>query len=318
MFGVISWLPNDGGFILTEEQKEEKREQNLPLRKKRREIHLRQLEWIMDNLPKDAIKLGIYQNWNDEDFDNDLQGSMTIRRYSEGIGMSRARNAVLKEFYESTHDWLMLCDDDAWLYDHYDPKSFINELHTSNKFDNLGAIITLQPSMSPFKKQNYNDLNRDNYVFTKGQLNLGAQVLFIRNVTKSSLNPIYFNVEFFDRVRYAEDTLFLHDWVTAGYTLHTLNTLILKMESPNDSSILGIKSAGELRKKFQDESKAELARCTNFEVFEKGGRLVLSSKKVFNITPSPVIVKRAVPLTFKENEIPKDKNPIKRKLFGRQ
>lgn len=317
MFGSISYLPTDGGQILDSGQKKSTVEENNLLRQKRRAVHLGQVDWMNKYLPN-AFKRVIYQGWRPEDFTPEQQ-SISAKCFDTGIGMCRARNMILEEFYASAHDWLMLCDDDAWLYDHYDPSLFLRDLE-SGMFDYLGgAILPVQPTVMPFKKLNYTEQVRDNYLFTKAQLQVGVQVIFIPNAVKNGFKGVYFDEPFYNRVKYSEDALFCHDWVTAGYPLYCCTTIIMRMDAYNDSSILGLrKHSVEARKLFTDPGKRALCEHSTFELVEKkDGNLIVSSRNVRNITPSKTLVPRKEPLVFKSTEIPKGAPPLtsKRKLF---
>lgn len=316
MFGVISYLPKDGGFILDDETNNQNKQKNMKLRECRKAYHFKQLNWLENALQADVHKVGVYQNWDEDDYNEKIQSLNHKWVYAEGIGPSRARNVILKYFYESNHDWLMLCDDDAEFYNYYSPDVFLRELHKTDKFNDLGMILPHQPTVAPFKKTNYNLITKANYVFVKAPLQIGLQICFIPNLRKRGIKELkYFDVEFFEKVKYAEDALFLHDWVKSGNQLHTLQSLILKLDAFNNSSLLGMRSQ-ELRKPFTDQGRIELDKYSDFElVTRKNGTQILTSKNVPNKTVQKIIIKREAPIEFTEHLIPKRKSLDMRECF---
>ena len=136
VFGVISYLPDNN------------------IRDKRLKAHYIQMEWLSRVLPN-IPTVRVYQNWREDKIPNAPTANDIVKTFNVGIGPSRARNIILEYFYASNFDWLMLCDDDSYLYDYYEPEMFLEEISETDKFNYLGIIVPLNPRVTPFKKANY-------------------------------------------------------------------------------------------------------------------------------------------------------------------
>lgn len=287
MFGTVSYLPQD-----------EK------LREIRRKAHLKQLEWVDKMLPN-TQRLGIYQGWTYEDL-GPREGFIQ-ERYESGIGPSRARNKVLEHFYSSEYDWLMLSDDDSFLYDYYQPEMFLEEIANSNKFDNLGIIVPINPMIQPFKKINCDPAVLDKYVFVKASVLNGNQVMFVPNLVRRGKAPVYFNSEFYDQYKGYEDVLFCVNWVQAGNKLHNLQSLIMYYGEPDNSVIYGTRDVSKANRALvKDDCIRALSREAGLPLIQRNGNLSVDTRRMMNCSESTVIVPRKEKIVLTDNLVVKE------------
>ena len=118
----ISYLPNDEN-----------------LRLKRLQAHHKQIELL------NKLNCSIYilaQNYKKEELLNN--NNIHYILFDNDIGPSNSRNELLKRFYKSSEDWMLLCDDDRYFYDYYNIYDFFSELNiTSSKFLQLDYIRSI-------------------------------------------------------------------------------------------------------------------------------------------------------------------------------
>lgn len=144
LIGIISYLPDDIGT-----------------RSIRLTTHIKQLKSLNDMFPTTDV-LVMYQNYSPMEIDQCKQTANSelhlFQFESHGkLGANPARNRILKTFFNSEYDYLMLMDDDTVLYPYYDVKNFLNDLECFNNRGQIGMIRPVVPFMSPFKAGNYKD-----------------------------------------------------------------------------------------------------------------------------------------------------------------
>ena len=164
MIGVISYLPNN------------------ELRTQRLKAARTQIEWLNTLFTEPQITV-VAQAYNDSECDYE---GVNYIRYENGIGAGKARNVILKMFYESDYDWLFLLDDDTILDYKYHYENFIEELsNNEKKFSGIDAVSAIEPEYHPYKKLNYEDKgNLTHFKFEPRELNSGSATSFIRNIKK--------------------------------------------------------------------------------------------------------------------------------------
>ena len=173
IIGIISYLPNDEN-----------------LRLKRLQAHHKQIELL------NKLNCSIYilaQNYKKEELLNN--NNIHYILFDNGIGPSNTRNELLKRFYKSSEDWMLLCDDDRYFYDYYNIYDFFSELNiTSSKFLQLDYIRSHMASKLPFKKQIYEQpLNLTHYVFEDTQTIGDTGIAIIKNFKKYYNKELYYD-----------------------------------------------------------------------------------------------------------------------------
>lgn len=144
LVGIISYLPDD-----------------LEVRDKRLTTHIKQLENI-DSTFDNMDFLTIYQNYSELEIQQceariiNKSNTSTYQTH-KALGANPARNIILKEFYSSDYEFLMLMDDDTVFYPYYDVKYLFSDLLAYRNKTNIGMIRPCVPFMSPFKESNYKD-----------------------------------------------------------------------------------------------------------------------------------------------------------------
>ena len=97
------------------------------------------------------------QKWNNEDFEyfndnlKDLDLNIHYLKYNEGLGCSDAKNRILDEFYNSDYKFILMCDDDAYICNHYKGIDIVKLLYDNpEKFSNADMIRFKDPRL-PYK-----------------------------------------------------------------------------------------------------------------------------------------------------------------------
>lgn len=318
LVGVISYLPND-----------------LDKRKIRLEEHERQLANIVRVLPSSPIIL-VQQNYEEEDFlrvEEILRGTQHLGIVEEtGIGPAAARNHILKNFYSSEFDNLLMMDDDVWVYPHYQVENVLTEvdLHPE-KFKDVAAFCAQHPRYLPFKERVFQDKkNLTHWKFTKKPPNTGMQFSILRNIVlfKES-DPVFFNADMTSSFSEGEtdfskfgleDVDFHLRWIMAGNHFYTLETMQLKEPNQLTSTIF----SNDVNKRIAEEKQGVetfIRMHPELSFRQKDG--TISWKKVFGFfdkTPPALYVERAEKMEcFPENLIPKEKasktSQVRKKLW---
>lgn len=299
MVGIVSYLPNE-----------------LSLRQKRTAAVKFQDEWLNKILPLNR-RVVVAQNYGPDEVNHVGVNLEYIR--SEPLGAGEARNVILREFYHTEYDWLLLLDDDTIIDEKYSPENFINEImKCSHKFDetNINAISALEPEYHPYKKQNYEDKNNlDYYKFIPRELNSGSATSLIRNVVKLGGQEVYFPNVDANKGEGREDMEFLLQWLLSGYTWYTMVTWIRKSLCFNQSSIFGIDTKARDKILMHDLDVV----CDKYKKYglQRGidGRITWANfNNQYNKSEKVLYVKREQSITFDPNVIPKEKEYSK-KLF---
>lgn len=93
-FGIISWLPDEE-----------------PARQQRKDRINRLISQIERFWPNIDILI-IAQNWKDFNCQA-VSNKLVIRKYTEGLGIVKARKTLFEEFLKLSYDYIILFDDDA-------------------------------------------------------------------------------------------------------------------------------------------------------------------------------------------------------------
>lgn len=183
MIGIISYLPMD-----------------LNIRKTRLQTHLKQLHNICSTFP-DCSVLCMYQQYEPAEIKQCKQASATSVSFEyescEKLGANGARNRILKEFYASDCDFLMLMDDDTTLYPYYDVQNILNDLCAFKRKNELGMIRPVVPFMTPFKQANYEQRNViENYWILRSSMGLiPFSMIILSNLNKNFNEAVFFDEE---------------------------------------------------------------------------------------------------------------------------
>ena len=298
LVGIISYLPNDP-----------------TLRAKRTTAVRFQCDWLNNVLPLNK-KLVVAQNYGTDEV---LHSGNYDYIYAEPLGAGEARNVILRRFYSSEYDWLLLLDDDTVIDDKYSPNNFIDDIQKySHRFDEckIQAISAVQPEYHPYKKQNYDDKNNlDYYKFTPRELSSGSATSLIRNVVKLGGQGVYYPDVNANKGEGLEDVEFLLQWLLEGYTWYDMNTWIRKSLCWNDSTIWKSREADHnlllhnLDMVCEKYGKYGLHRDIN-------GKVTWSEfNNHYNHSLKTIYVKRTIPIQYDDSTIPKVKKPTAMALF---
>lgn len=170
--GIISYLPHN-----------EKREG------RKREI-AKAYEKLMEVVPKDCQVYVVSQCYDEEDY----KPGINYIKFDEGIGPSRARNELLKAFYASDDDYMLYIDDDCFIYDRYNVKNLLREIHTNpSKFKMVDVFCGIHGRFSPFTKEN-EQLDLDHfYHFKQMPFQTTGELRILKNLRKYNKEEIYYD-----------------------------------------------------------------------------------------------------------------------------
>lgn len=172
--GIISYLPRN-----------EKRE----LRKKETR---RAFDNLMKVVPEDAQVYVVSQCYDEGDY----LPNVNYIKFDEGIGPSRARNELLKAFYESDDDYMLYIDDDNYIYDRYNVKDLFYELHTNPmKFKMVDMFCGIHGRFSPFTKENEQLDLMNFYHFKQMPFQTTGELRILKNLRKYGKEEIYYDPE---------------------------------------------------------------------------------------------------------------------------
>lgn len=287
--GIISYLPND-----------EK------VRQDRIKAHHKQLALMYKlNCPIYILS----QSYQDSDFvENDV---IHYIKHEKGIGPANARNELLRQFYNSEDDWMLLCDDDRYFYDYYDIFTFFNEIiNNSKKFIDLDYIRTHSANKLPFKKLIYeNPLNLTNYVFEDTQTIGDTGIALVRNFKKYYSKELYYNDLKAENGEGYEDKDFCCILKLNGIKTHILTTFISSSYNYTESSTI-FKSYDYRMSVHSSNNELVVERYKNTDLFVNGK---LNKKYKDN----PILVPRKCPMVIPDNLKPKYEsgNTNAKKLF---
>lgn len=295
LIGQVSYLPHN------------------ELRTKRLEAAHTQIKWFNEVLPNTQI-ISVAQAYNVSDY---VDGVL-YRKYDEPIGAGEARNKILKYFYDSDYDWLLLCDDDTVLYPYYSADEFIRDVaNNPEKYKQVDAISALEPEYYPYKKLNYEDkANLTHYKFEPRVLNSGSATSIMRNIKKYYDKELYFPNVDANKGEGREDIEFLISWLKDGFTWYTMQTMIRKSLCFDKSSIFGA-----------DTKKRDAILMHDLDVIceryakdgitrdVKGKITWKNFNERYNKSEKVLYIQREVPIEYDENITPKQPRSVSKKLF---
>ena len=221
---IISYLPDE-----------------LELRQKRLAYHTRQLQWLR-NWHNDLHITVCAQNYTQAE----LQHNLVDEYYQRPkIGVSKARNVLLEQFYSSDEDWCLFMDDDSILYDnerHVDTPNFVNKFF-SYDLTNIDAFWPIDPSRWPTAQLNTQGQLDDWYKLV-GVDHLKTSFWFYRNTKKFYNQELYFD----ESLRHGTDGEFALKLLTNNRSLYIIQNIKLK-ELGKDHSTLA-------NSEFEDRNEA--------------------------------------------------------------
>lgn len=271
MIGIISYLPND-----------EK------IRSKRLQFIKRLISELREWFKTETIHI-VSQNYSENDY-NFTDDKLLFHKFEKGIGVANARNEILKLFYNSDDDVLVLSDDDIKLYNYYNIKELIIRFY--NNEINVDLITGLDASMSPFKQLNIkNDVCS---YFTLKPITSGSSFNFM--MLKKPNKKYFYNQKLID-VEISEDLAFISQLLSDGLKLYTCINLIKCQNLTQYSTLFSddeiIQKHHELMTNFNNYIKDKY----NFDDYK-------SLIKYYTSFYSQIKVRRNVKYEIIENDIP--------------
>lgn len=204
----------------------------LGIRKERRDDLIAVLDWwtTKTNVPITVIA----SNWHSADFQLvglsiDLTKLTVIERPGQLLILNRI--ACLEAFYASEHDWGIMLDDDAVLYDgpHHNrgprlfPEMFANGIAAYDGVDVFFPINPQKIGFSPIYATNP-PLYATHHVFERS-IDLKGSMFVVRNFKKASKPVVLPDPNF---TLHGEDRHFALEAVKAGYSVMRCENIVLR------------------------------------------------------------------------------------------
>jgi hypothetical protein len=200
------------------------------LRNKRKELHLKQIEWCRSH----DLEIIVYaQDYDDEDYVDDVT---YIKHTGDVIPPGHARNKLLEHYYQTNDDFAVFADNDCVLYElpqHKDSIDFIERLRKLDMkdFDAVGIITPLNPARTAFSQDIGKASYDENYTFRR-YARVGGGLLFIKNLQKHANEKLYFDEVNFgyvdDELVPGEDSDFAYTLWKAGHGTYATNHAIMQ------------------------------------------------------------------------------------------
>lgn len=203
-----------------------------PNSERRKAAHAKQLDWLHQyNIPIVVLA----QGYDEKNFD-----SRCDYRISEPLGFpGRARNVLLREFYQSDVDLGIFMDSDSVLADRCDGSILINLLQElgADSLKEVHLFVPVDPRQQPFTKDHEDrESVYAKYLHFHRHLGINTSVFFLQNLNKLGLGEIYFDEEFpgpCDDAEYAMQVAY------AGLGVYRCSNIVLKeMENATTSLVL--------------------------------------------------------------------------------
>ena len=200
------------------------------LRKKRARNLKNTFEWLDKEFPGVEVRC-VAQNHALEDLHKDTYYYF----FREGIGAAKSRNILLKDFYETDDDWMLLLDDDCTLYDYYGWRDLIKLLNEEPECTTLDAIGGVDPTRSGFRWNilQKRDIFEHNFTFKRDMK--GMQFLLLRNLKKKYNKEIYFT----EQEHVHEDVIFLKELQIEGFRVAASEDMIYKLDTVTSTIFTG-------------------------------------------------------------------------------
>lgn len=221
MIGCISYLPDDERVRAVRWKTTKKCIQNL----------LQVADWVCKPLHI------VTTNWKGkerdeiEDMAEDSYGVIFTTILMEHRGAAVSRNALLKMFYAHDYDYLLICDDDAYIYPYYELERFFQRLNLNSEdflCKKLFHICAHLANSAPFKEKNL--LDEDfckNWIFTEGGDHAGRCPQIFANFKRLLGKEIYQREYLYNELHLGgEDGCFDLDLMQEGVMAYTLTSFI--------------------------------------------------------------------------------------------
>lgn len=238
---IISWF-GDRNTIL---------KNGKSLREYRKEVHEDQLDWLFTIRPN----LKIVINAQDYDSGEERDDPRIEYIHNEPSFPSRARNVLLKKFYESGDKWGWFCDNDAKFYtsitdknDYMQSEDLIDTLvKKPDTFQDIDFFTPINPANSPFRAEWEKPRYKDHFVF-HWRAPFKGSMFFIKN----TCSGLYFD----ERFKNDEDHDFCLNLMKNKKHVWVCKSLVLKEVADQQSTLFGEETNGgrEARKKGVEET----------------------------------------------------------------
>lgn len=220
------------------------------LRTKRKEYHQKQIDWLFQQNPDIKIKI-LSQFYKDNEYIKHDQ--IEYEDTSELLLPAPARNILLKQFYNSDHDYCIFLDNDSILYPYYDSGNLIKNFNENfNKFDKVDMFLPIDPRKVPFRKRIEGDLELyNNFHVLSRASDFKSSLFFLRNTKKYRNKEFYFD----ENLELLHDYEYMHQFFIENIGVYTHMSIILKEFGSNLSTLV---ESNEYRKNVNKIEKIKI------------------------------------------------------------
>ncbi len=277
-------------------------------KEKRKQVHKLQVDWLRSIYGINTEIHVVAQGYMEEDYLPDIN----YMKAEKPLGGSIARNWILKDFYSTDEDYLLIMDDDTITYPYYDMNTFLLEFKTNPQkyIKDIDMAVATYPAYFPFKKSIYEDKNNlSHYKFIKKPHVINMSIMFLKNLKKYYDKELYFDEKIVlppDFELTMEDTDFGLNCILSGLKCYRVQCLIAKCPNWNISTIYKDENKRLEKNKFSIEYLIEKYKSFGMKRREYGRMDAKFFDFTHNKAKAVLYIKREQPITFSENEIPKD------------
>ena len=165
------------------------------LRNKRKELHLRQIEWCWSH----DLDIVVYaQDYDESDY---VDGITYIKNTGDVLPPGHARNKLLEHYYKTDDDFAVFADNDCVLYElpqHKDSIDIVERLRTLDikDFDNIGLVVPLNPAREAFSQTIGKPEYDSHYTFRRAA-RIGGGFMLLKNLQKHANETPFFDEQLF-------------------------------------------------------------------------------------------------------------------------
>lgn len=178
---------------------------------------------------------------------------------------AEARTVAFDHFYASEAEWMVMADNDSWLYrdeQHNSSYGLFSEMAAQlERYRNIGVFFPINPQKSPFTELLAGDLHTDNHVF-KRAMDLKGSLFCVRNFRKAGEAELWPDTSF----TWCEDGKLAFDAVALGHRVMRCENIVLLEKGLVSSSYAGVAVDRKPHMKTANERIAALYAHTGLEM----------------------------------------------------
>lgn len=197
-------------------------------------VHNEQLDnWLAHStMPIHVVAM----NYHDEDKRHHPRITYLDR---EALPTAAARTVAFEHFYASDAEWMVMADNDSWLYrdaQHNSAYQLFDEMAAQlERYRRIGVFFPINPQKSPFTELLADDLHSTNHVF-RTAMDLKGSLFCVRNFRKAGEAELWPDTRF----TWCEDGKLAFDAVALGHPVMRCENIVLLEKGLGSSSYAGV------------------------------------------------------------------------------